>query len=342
MSDQSSWSLSVGRWGRVLIRVHALFIATAIVVAFLATSQPLHDAAPYGLAAVVILAASVLVHEAGHCLAAARLGGNPDQIVLGPLGGLLNVEVPREREAELVTALAGPLANLAVVLITLPLLLAADLGVAGLISPLHPEELLDGAWWAVALKLVFWTNGMLAVINLLPAYPLDGARALRALLWPTLEPRVAGHVAVRASRFVALGLCVVAWFVSEEKCAGVLPAWVPLALLATFIYFKSNQEAVRVDDSDWDEELFNYDFSQGYTSLERAAERPRPRGSLRRWLASRRELRRRRRLSLEQDEERQVDDILLRLHEHGMDGLTAKERALLHRVSARYRNRQSN
>ncbi len=323
------------------VRVHALFFATAIVVSFLATNQPPHDAAGYGLACVAILAASVLVHEMGHCLAAVRLGGNPDQIVMGPLGGLSNVDVPREREAELITALAGPMANLAVVLVTLPLLLAGDLGVGGLISPLHPEELLEGAWWAIALKLLFWTNGMLAGINLLPGYPFDGARAVRALLLPTLEPRIASQIAVRASRFVALGLCLVAWFVSDEQCAGALPAWVPLALLATFIYFKSQQEAARADDSDWEEELFNYDFSQGYTSLERAAERPRPRGSLRRWFESRRELRRRRRVSLEQDEERQVDEILVRLHEHGMNGLTAKERALLERVSARYRNRQS-
>ena len=54
------------------------------------------------------------------------------------------------------------------------------------------------------------------------------------------------------------------------------------------------------------------------------------------------EMRRRRRLFLEQAEERQVDEILLRLHETGMDGLSAKERALLNRVSARYRNRQRN
>jgi hypothetical protein len=59
-----------------------------------------------------------------------------------------------------------------------------------------------------------------------------------------------------------------------------------------------------------------------------------------RWFNSRRELRKRRRDLLERDEERQVDEILSRLHESGMKTLTAKERALLHRVSARYRNRQ--
>jgi stage IV sporulation protein FB len=61
---------------------------------------------------------------------------------------------------------------------------------------------------------------------------------------------------------------------------------------------------------------------------------------MRQWLQNRREMRRRKRLWQEQEEERQVDSILLRLHEVGLEGLSAKERALLNRVSARYRNRQ--
>jgi hypothetical protein len=65
-----------------------------------------------------------------------------------------------------------------------------------------------------------------------------------------------------------------------------------------------------------------------------------PVGTVRRWIEQRRELRRRKRLYQEREEERQVDEILVRLHEKGMSGLSAKERAVLHRVSARYRNRQ--
>ena len=61
---------------------------------------------------------------------------------------------------------------------------------------------------------------------------------------------------------------------------------------------------------------------------------------MRRWLDNRREQRQRRRQWIEQEEERQVDEILVRLHETGMNSLSAKERALLNRVSARFRNRQ--
>jgi hypothetical protein len=63
---------------------------------------------------------------------------------------------------------------------------------------------------------------------------------------------------------------------------------------------------------------------------------------MQRWFNTRRELRRRRRESQERAEERQVDEILSRLRDTGLEGLTAKERALLNRVSARYRSRQQN
>jgi stage IV sporulation protein FB len=259
------------------------------------------------------------------------------------LGGLGPGDVPREPYAELIKAIGGPLVNLAIHLITLPMILATGswIGLAGLLSPLEPVNLTDGAWWLVALKLTFWINWLLVAVNLLPAFPFDGARVLRSLLWPAMEYRGAAQVAVRASKLTALGLCILAWVLRDLKSADVLPAWVPLVLVAAFIYFNAQYEAARLDESDWNEELFNYDFSQGYTSLERTLDSPRrPGGSVRRWLESRRELRERRRQSQEQDEERQVDAILIRLHEAGMDRLSAKERALLNRVSARYRNRQ--
>ena len=343
MSDPSIWSVSVGRWSRVHIRVHALFLAVAVGMVFLCTRADHDEGIGLGLLSVAVLLGSVLAHELGHYLAALRAGSTADQIVLGPLGGLVSHDVARQREAELVVAVAGPAVNFAILLAVLPILWALDIGVGGLLSPLEPVDLLGGPWWAATLKLTFWINWMLLGANLLPAFPLDGARLLRALLWPALDYRSAGHVAARASKLTALGIVVLAWFVRDIMCASVLPMWVPLVLLSVFVYFSAQQEVARLDEGDWDEELFNYDFSQGYTSLERGSDASgRPRPSLRRWLYNRREVRRRRRLSLEQAEEREVDEILLRLHESGMQGLTAKERALLNRVSARYRNRQSN
>jgi hypothetical protein len=164
---------------------------------------------------------------------------------------------------------------------------------------------------------------------------------LRALLTPALDYRGAALVAVRTSKLTAVGVCVLAWLVRDAQSANVLPTWVPLALFAVFVFASASAEGSRIEETDWDEDLLSYDFSQGYTSLERTLDPPSKQGgTVRRWLENRREMRRRKRRFLEQQEERQVDEILIRLHEQGMDSLTAKERALLNRVSARYRNRQ--
>jgi Zn-dependent protease len=340
MSDLPHWSLFFAQLRRIHLRIHASFFAVALFALFLSTS-PGQETPAYGLLAIVVLLVSVLVHEAGHMLAAARIGGSTEQLVIGPLGGLALPEIPREPQAELLVALAGPTANLCAVLLSLPLALAVGLNPTELMIPWQPVGLLVGEWWVVTLKLTFWCNWVMLVANLLPAYPLDGARVLKALLTPAIDYRSAGMVAVRATKMTAVVLLILAVVLRNDQATAILPVWVPIALLALFVYSHAALEAVKQEETDWEEELFNYDFSQGYTSLERTMDPPRkPRGSLRQWIDNRRAMRRRKRQWQEQEEERQVDAILIRLHEVGLDGLTAKERSLLNRVSARYRNRQ--
>jgi len=127
----------------------------------------------------------------------------------------------------------------------------------------------------------------------------------------------------------------------EDVPGTLCPAWFVLGMLALFIFFQSRREIERIEEHEVDEELFGYDFSQGYTSLESPHEAPRPRGNaFSRWWERRRAMREQRRIETEAEEERRVDEILVRLHDGGMKALSAEERALLQRVSARYRNRQ--
>ncbi len=132
------------------------------------------------------------------------------------------------------------------------------------------------------------------------------------------------------------------WASSIPPSSGIpVPAWVPLAVLGVCVLTFVFSPAHMSQEKDGDEELFRYDFSQGYTSLE---ERDEPlagksTGPLRRWLERKRAAREAQRLRIEQEEERQVDLILARLHDGGLDSLNPKERALLYRVSARYRSR---
>jgi hypothetical protein len=261
------------------------------------------------------------------------------------MGGLHLPTVPREAHREVTVAMAGPIANLGVMVMIGPALLLSNISVLEiLLRPLYPGGMLsDPKWWIVALKMAFWFNWLMVLVNLIPAAPFDGGRALRSLLWPVMGYRAAMRTVSRSGMLTALVLCLVALWVFNpvEDRDRAVPTWLPLVSMAIFIYFCSRNEAVRSEDENPDEDLFGYDFSQGYTSLERSpstVRRHRP-GPLRRWLKQRREMRERRLRQIEAEEERRFDDILGRIPEVGMDGLSVEERAILNRVSARYRNR---
>jgi len=342
MRDFSSWSLNLGRYFGVHVRLHAFFLFFAVFALYLSTRSQDQDLGWYGALSLAILFFSVLAHEVGHCVAAFRVGGSAEQIVVGPLGGLSQPNVPHEPQHELVTALAGPLVNLLIAAVVGPVLLANGQDLVGLLHPLEPTAVIEGDAWIKAIKLTFWLNWVLFLINLLPVFPLDGGRVLRALLWPALGYRRAALAVAWGAKVAAIAMCAAAWMLGDVFQNALVPAWVALLLLAIFLFFSARQEAARLEEPDSDEELFSYDFSQGYTSLERSLEPPKPRGPslLRRWLTRRAQIREKRRVMAEFEEERQVDSILARLHQEGMSGLTDKERALLERVSARYRNRQ--
>lgn len=332
MRDLLGWNLSLGRWAGVHVRLHFFFV----LVAVLAVSPQWEPV--YGLAVLSILLVSVLAHEIGHCIAARRLGGRAEEILLWPFGGLASIQIPHDPRSDLAAALAGPAVNLLIGLIVLPVMLL--LGHSDLLrfNPLEPPYPADGWSWPPVLALVFWINWMLLVVNLLPAYPLDGGRALRALLWPALGYRRALLYVSWAARLTGVLLCVVGWLVH----ASYPFAWTPLALFGIFLFFSARQDAERLHEQEGDDELFGYDFSQGYTSLEKAfeAQRKHRRGPLGRWLDRRRQARAARQQEIEIAEDQRVDDVLARLHLHGFDQLSAEDQALLKRVSARYRDRQ--
>ena len=141
-----------------------------------------------------MLLVSVTLHEVGHALAAIRVGGKVDAIVLGPVGGLMSPRVPDEPEIHVFVALAGPIVHLLIaVAAAIVLAIAGDRQLLGLLNPLAtPPDLVEpGSMWLVAAKLTLWLNWILMLLNLLPAYPFDGGPVLRAMLWPALGRRTA-------------------------------------------------------------------------------------------------------------------------------------------------------
>lgn len=332
MRDLLSWNLSLGRWAGVRVRLHVFFVIFAILAL-----SPQGDPR-YGAVALGILLASVLLHEIGHCVAARGVGGHADEILLWPFGGLAQVQVPHEPRSELVAALAGPLANVLLCLVAMPVLLLAGSSELLSLNPLRPPYVAPGFPWQLVVAMTFWINWTLLLMNLLPAFPLDGGRALRAILWPMAGYRRAVLQVSWVARLTGVALCIIGWLLYDAYPF----AWIPLALLGVFLFFSAKQEAERLQQREAEEGSFGYDFSQGYTSLERAFEAPRKQpgpGPVRRWLEQRRRARQERQREIEEEEDRRVDDVLVRLHQHGLEGLSPEDRALLDRVSARYRNR---
>ena len=346
------WSVSLGRWWNVHVRLHLFLFLFAAFAIFLSPSSPEPHwlAHSRGISITVIVFVSVLLHEIAHVVIARRLGGIADEIVLGPLGGLSPIRVPYEPHSELVAIMAGTLMNAAICFVcALSLALSADgINLPEMLRPtLSGMQTHEPLTLEPLLKLIFWINWSLILVNLLPVFPFDGGRSLHAVtafFWHELDPRLSNATICRLGKVVAALFFVLACIRYTDP-----GTWLALTLLSIYIFFYSRREEIQQAEVDHDDDtVFGYDFSQGYTSLERSLEddgeeresTSQP-GLIARWLEQRREAKRIREREQEADDERRVDEVLERLHLHGMRSLSQNDKALLDRVSKRYRSRQS-
>jgi len=169
-----------------------------------------------------VLAGSVVLHELGHALAAKRFGIGTAHITLYPFGGVAAIErMPEDPDQEMVIALAGPAVNIA---------LAAAFGWLWLLT-------------TSPLVLVFaGLNLAMAVFNLLPAYPMDGGRVLRAYLARSMGMVPATRVAHRIGTGFAWAFIVV----------GVAWPWPSLLLVGAFLLVALRQEHQRMVAWNWE------------------------------------------------------------------------------------------
>jgi stage IV sporulation protein FB len=338
------WSVSLGRWAGVRVRIHIFFLLFAAFALALAVPAGMQLE---GAMVVGIALGSVLLHEAAHVLAALRVGGRADTVVLGPVGGLISPRVPDEPEVQLFTALAGPIAHLAVVV-------AAAIGLATsghssdilpLLSPMAPETLWTegGASWLMFAKLTLWFNWVLMLLNFLPAYPFDGGPIFRSMLWPALGRRTARIVTGRAGIVIGLLICVAAWLPFEVKPELDSIPWLqlPLSLLGIFLVFSARQDLV----SNWSDDLFEemagyHAGGDGLDLLEPIdLEEDDDDAVLVEHQQRQTEPRENNRRVQEAYEDARVDDILARLHDSSMGELSNEEIEILRRASERYKQR---
>jgi stage IV sporulation protein FB len=190
------------------------------------------EGAIFGVIVISLVFAIVVLHELGHSIAALNYGVPVRQIVLLPIGGVAQLEeIPEEPGKELVIAIAGPLVNflLAVVLAIAAPILGQSLSIDSLFNM---TQSLGQLSFSSIFLYVFSTNLFIGLFNLIPAYPMDGGRILRALLATQLRYTRATAIAVSIGQILSWGFGLL----------GFLNGNFFLIILAIFIYIGAGQE----------------------------------------------------------------------------------------------------
>src|ERR1051326_2764367 len=166
-----SWSLPIFRIAGIQLRIHLTFLLLILWLAFGYYHEGGSAVAVARVIFILLLFAGVVLHEFGHALAAKAFGINTPDITLLPIGGVARLErMPEEPVQELIIAVAGPLVNVVI---------AAGLFIAGGSQGLLNSATVEGGSLIAQLLTI---NILLVLFNLLPAFPMDGGRVLRALL----------------------------------------------------------------------------------------------------------------------------------------------------------------
>lgn len=215
----------LGTWAGISVYAHWTFVAMMVglfVFFFVKGGSVL--AAVAGLALVAAAFVCVILHEYGHALMARRFGIPTLDITMYPIGGIARLkEIPRDPRKEFLIAVAGPAVNLAIAFV-LFLINNAQSRPMDLASVLGPNP--------TVLGLLTWINLVMAGFNMLPAFPMDGGRALRALL----SARIGHARGTQIAGMVGMGMAGV--FV----VAGLVTTNVMLIFIAVFVYLGAKYE----------------------------------------------------------------------------------------------------
>ena len=229
-----SWSIPVGRIGNAHVRLHLSFFFLLAYV-WITDSKTLGQAVyGRGLALMGLILVSVIIHELAHGLVTIHRKLPVRVLVLMPIGGIVladdSVQQDRDSGGEVLVALAGPLANLFIAFVSGSIVLGLIPGVSLWSSPLVSGENL--------LRSFVWINFFLFALNLLPAYPLDGGRILRAQLARRMDFTRATRQAVSLGQMFAIGLVLPGIIVPEWN------RWLMLVGLVLFLAAQLEQRAV--------------------------------------------------------------------------------------------------
>jgi stage IV sporulation protein FB len=219
-----SWSLNIGTIAGTAVRVHVtflLFLAWIFGAGWVAGGP---EVAWHVLAFLVLLFACVVAHEFGHIFTARAFGVFTPDVTLLPIGGVARLErIPEKPYEEFLVAIAGPLVNV-VIAIALIVVAGAQVNIGDLYAVESPDASMIDRLAAV--------NLFLAVFNMIPAFPMDGGRVLRALLAVRFGFVRATKIAAFIGQGVAFALGVIGVFSNPM-----------LIFIAIFVYLAASSEA---------------------------------------------------------------------------------------------------
>jgi Zn-dependent protease/CBS domain-containing protein len=237
------WSVRIITVRGIPIRIHISFVLVLLWAAYVGVqdaqsvgTSDIGRAIAFTVLFVVLLFGCVLLHELGHALTAQLFGVQVQDITLWPIGGVARMaRMPQQSYQEFMITAAGPATN-----VLLALLIAVSaviwLGPTFWLNQFSDPRrfvLLSGGWDAPELLLLLvFNNVLLAVFNLIPAFPMDGGRMLRSLLTAFLPPEHATRIASVIGQVLAALMLLI----------GLVTQNVALSLVALFVFVSAGQE----------------------------------------------------------------------------------------------------
>lgn len=218
------WSYNMGKIAGTAIRIHITFLLFLAFIFIASYASGGAEAAWGGLLFLVLLFLCVLAHEFGHILTARAFGVATPDVTLLPIGGVARLErIPEAPREEFLIAVAGPLVNVAIAIL-LVVLFGARLDAQYLAA-------VENARVSLIDRLAV-VNLFLAAFNMIPAFPMDGGRILRAALASRLGFARATELAATIGQWIAFALGFLGLFTNPM-----------LIFIAIFVYLAASSEA---------------------------------------------------------------------------------------------------
>lgn len=331
------WSVRLFVFKAIDVRIHlitVLFIVGYPLSAIVRVGSNRWEALYQMVVGVAAMFTLVLIHEFGHCFAARRTGGEADQIVMLPFGGLALCRPNQNWRSHLITALGGPAVHIPIFIVLATTLALTGFASTILFNPFNPGPTLgaivtqsSGTTRALqAVWIIHYVNMLLFCFNMLMVfYPFDGGRVVQSVLWRSMGYLRSMKVAVTVGIAGAIVVGV----------AGIITGQTVLFAIAAFgaiACFVERQRLTAADEiTGWIPGADDGGGSgMGLTSMSAASKEPQDRGP------SKKELKAEER---EQRDQAELDRVLAKISAEGKDSLTKAERKFLEEMTKKQQSR---